>query len=504
MSVEDPVWRPRGARGGASLWGLLILFPQVCSAASLYDSVLLACQTNPSLRALRAELRAVDEGYVQARAGYGPQVSVTAQGSYDTSRVQSGPLVFSSASDTTYHAATGSADLSVVQPLYTFGAVRAQVRGAAANVLAEREALRRAESQLIQNVITAYVDVRRDRETVRILDEEIGNLKREFEETKAKGDLGQLTKTDVAESEARLLSAQAQLNLAQGRLSSSNAEYLNAIGESPGNLEPEPELAGVPANVDEAFNAADRNNPQLLQAIESERAAREKVDQAKAAFGPTISLRLDASAAPVEPYIPGQYARGVTGALVINQPIFSSGLNSSRVREALDRDDQALLEVESARRGVVQLVAQAWSQWKSTERAVAIEARQVDVEHIAVEGNQVEERVGLRSTIELLNAELELANARVSLLQTRRDEYVARSALLSAMGLLEVRYLIPNAQTDDPRTPLKRVEKIGATPWQGLVGAVDGLGAPRTPVPNLSGARSGAERPDTLKTDPNP
>ena len=135
--------------------------------------------------------------------------------------------------------------------------------GATAAVIAQRETLREAESELIQSVATAYLDVRRDRETVLVLKDEIAALTNEFAETKARGALGVLTKTDVAQSEARLLSAQAQLNLAQGKLENSNAEYLAAVGQSPGELAPEPALEQVPDKLDDAFNSADQNNPKL-------------------------------------------------------------------------------------------------------------------------------------------------------------------------------------------------------------------------------------------------
>jgi len=481
---------------------LLAAAPPASHAASLIDSILLAYQTNPGLRARRAELRALDEGYVQARARMGPQVAATVQGDYNASRVQASPSLFSPATDTNYHATNGSGDLSLTQPLYTSGSASALARGAAASVLSGRQALRQAEAQLIQDVITAYVDVRRDRETVRILKDEIGNLTHEFAETRAKGEKGQLTRTDVAESEARLLSAQAQLNLAQGQLETSNAEYLAVVGENPGDLDPEPELPGAPASADEAFDAADRNNPQLLQAIESERAAREKVNQAKAALGPTVSLKLDASATPIEPYLHGEYARGFTGALVISQPLFTSGLNSSLVREAVDRDNAALLQVELARRGVVQLVAQAWSQHRATQGAVEIETRQVEVERLAVKGNQIEERAGTRTTIELLNAELELANSRVDLVRGKRDEFVARAALLAAMGLLEVRYLAPQAETYHPEAALKKVAGVGAAPWEGLVDIIDSAGGAHTPEPRLSPPDAGTRRPARTSAAP--
>jgi outer membrane protein len=149
---------------------------------------------------------------------------------------------------------------------------------------------------------------------------------------------------------------------------------------------------------------------------------------------------------------------------------------------------------------VVQQVAQAWAQLKATQGAVAIQSRQVDVERVAVEGNQVEERVGLRTTIELLNAELELANSRVELLQSRRDQYVAQAALLAAMGLLEVRYLVPDAKTYDPGEAFRRVDGRGAPPWTGVIGTIDHLGAPSTPPPRLSPAHAGSERP-TAESD---
>ena len=478
---------------------VLALAPGLGSAETLYDAMALAYQTNPGLRAQRAQLRAVDEGYVQARAGYGPQVNVSGQASYQDARVDQGASLFSRATSVDDRAGTASADLSAVQPLYTAGAVRAQVKGAAANILASREALRQAEGQLLQNVVTAYVDVRRDRETIRILKDEIVALTREFDETKAKGALGALTKTDVAQSEARLLSAQAQLNLAQGHLSASNAEYLNVVGQNPGELAPEPDLAGMPATVDQAFDAADHNNAQLLGAIQTERAAREKVNQAKAANGPSVSIKLDAAIAPNEPYLQRQYDRSVSVAAVVTQPLFTSGLNSSKVREALEDDNRAQLDIETARRGVVQLVAQAWDQLVSTREAMVIEQRQVRVETVAVEGNRVEERVGLRTTIDLLNAELELADARLGLLQSRHDEYVARAALLSAMGLLEARFQTPDAATYSPQASLGRVEHLGATPLQDAAALIDGVAAPSSSPPRLSAPDAGAARPaDTL------
>jgi outer membrane protein len=492
------------ARAGplAVAGALLVLGAGSAGAETLSDAIRLAYQSNPALRAQRAQLRQTDEDYVQARAGLGPQVNVQAQGAYHNSRVDQPASPFGGAGVLDYHAGTGSADLSIVQPLYTSGAARAQVQGAAATVLSGREDLRQAEAQLLHDVITAYVDVRRDRETLKVLQDGVEALTRDFEEIRAKGAAGQLTKTDVAESEARLLAARAQLDLAQGRLNVSVAEYVDVIGQSPGELEPEPDLPGLPKTVDAAFDAAERNNAQLLSAVQAERAAREQVDQAKAATGPTVALKLDANLGPEEPYLVHPYDKDLSVSAIYNQPLFTSGMNSSRIRQALERDNQAQLNVETRRRGVVQQVARAWSALVSTDRALDIQQKQVDVEQAAVAGNRIEQRVGTRSTFELMNAEFELTDSRLQLLQNRHDAYIARAELLAAMGLLETRFLSPGAQLYDPKAPLERVERIGAVPWEGAVEAIDGLAGPNTSAPRLSAPDAGAERPAGLPSLP--
>ncbi|HSZ52649.1 MAG TPA: TolC family outer membrane protein [Caulobacteraceae bacterium] len=442
-------------------------------ATTLLDAIRMAYQTNPTLRAQRAELAAVGEGYVQARSNLGPQVNVDGQGGYSIARVQQAEGAFTPATDTTFRGATGTADLSVVQPIYSFGANKAKVRGAKDDVLSGREDLRQAESDTIQKVIQAYVDVRRDRQVMAILRDEVDHLNREFEETKAKGQLGQLTRTDTAEAEAHLLAAQAQLQSARGRLTASNAEYLAVVGENPGELAPEPELPGVPATIDEALAAAEQNNPRIRSAINAEQAAREQVNAAKAAYGPSIGVRVDAGIQPVLPYIPGLYDRNVTVAAVVSQPIFTSGLRGSKVREAADRDSEAMIQVDATRRSAVQSVAQAWGAWTTARDAAALTERQVAAESVAVEGNEVEERVGRRSIFELVNIELDFANARVQLLDSRRDEYAARASLLAAMGVLEARFLTPSVTLYDPAAALKKAQNGSGVPWDGAIEAID-------------------------------
>lgn len=484
--------RQRSLAGGIA--ALVALSPAVCSAETLLDAIRMAYETNPALKSQQAGLRATDETYVQARAGYGPQVGVNAEGSYDAARVDQPASLFSPATSANYRAGTGSATVSGTQPLYTTGAVRAQVEAAEANVSAGRQDLRQVEAQLLLNVITAYEDVRRDRETLNIVKTEIAALDREYRETKARGELGDLTRTDIAQSQARLVGAKAQLVLAQGQLNASNAEYLNVVGQNPGDLDPPPDLPGLPAGADDAFSIAEHDNPQLLSAVEAERAADAQVKQAKAAFGPTVSLQVSAGIAPVDAYIGNQYDRSATAAVVVSVPLFTSGLNSSKVREALESDNRAQYDIETAHRGVVQLVARNWDQLVSIRSAVILEQRQLDLQTTAVQGYRAEQKVGLRSTIDLLNAELELANDQIGLLQSRHDEYIAGATLLAVLGRLEARNIAPGAVIYDPNASANRVRGRYAPPWVGAVAAVDGIAAPSGNTP-VSGGRGGSVAP---------
>jgi outer membrane protein len=477
---------------------LLCGCPSTSFADSLFDAIQLAYDTNPGLRAQQAELRAVNEGYVQARAGYGPQVNLSGQVGYQAARVQEPASLFSRAATKGYQAATGSADLSVVQPIYTAGLNDARVRAAAAAINAGRETLRQSEGELILNVITAYSDVQRDRDTLRILRSEIAALQAEFDETTAKAALGALSKTDSAQAEARLLAALAQMNLALGRLNVSSAEYLNVVGQSPGELDPPPELPGMPDTPDQAFDAANQNNPQLMAAIDNERTAREQVRQARAEDGPSVSIRLDAAVTPTAPYLPRQYDQNLTAAVVFSQPLFTSGVNSSKIRQALEEDNRAEMNIEVARRGVAQLVSQAWSQLVAARTSIALQKRQVLAETTVAQGNRVEERAGIRSTIELLNAETELAGSQVSLVQGAHDEYVARAALLSAMGVLEVRWLNPGAQLYQPEASFNRVKGLYQPPWIAVVEDIDSVSPATGREPRMSPNGAGKQRPADL------
>ncbi len=221
----------------ASLAALLI----AAAGASVYaetlgDAIALAYQSNPTLQSQRSQLRVLDESYVQARAGLRPQAAAQVQANFND-----GPATQQTG------VTTDTAALTLSQPLYTGGLVSNEVRAALADIQSGREKLRQVEASVLQSVIQAYVDVRRDQQALTISRRNVAVLRRQLGETQAQFKVGQITRTDVAQGEARLAQADAQLGTATAQLALSRANYVQVVGQSPGDLAPEPPLPGVAA-----------------------------------------------------------------------------------------------------------------------------------------------------------------------------------------------------------------------------------------------------------------
>jgi outer membrane protein len=474
--------------------GLLVV-AGAAQAETLADAIALAYQTNPTLQEQRANLRALDETYVQARTGLRPTVGANLQAVDREVRTAGGPRGIDLNSDgapdvtvnvpsTTTRTNSSAGTLSVTQPLYTGGRVTSQISASNADVLQGRQQLRQIEATVLLGVIQSYVDVRRDQERLRISQENVTVLQRQLDESNARFNVGEITRTDVAQSQARLAAARAGLASAQASLAISRANYAAIVGQNPGELAPEPSLASLlPASVDDAFTRAEANNPQVMASGYAERAARARVAAARAQRRPTISLRADlgynASDVGGNGNQFGDYDRAVTGSVVATVPIFTGGLTSSEVRQASARDDAARIAIEGSRRNVLQDVAQAWNQLLGARANLTANQEQVDAATIAFEGTRQEEQVGLRTTLDVLNAEQELRSAELALVTARHDEYVAGASVLAAMGDLEAHNLTTGVPTYDPAKNFNKVtHSWGWVPWEYGVELIDRVGAP--------------------------
>ncbi|RAK52317.1 TolC family outer membrane protein [Phenylobacterium deserti] len=459
------------------------------SAETLADAIAQAYANNPTLQAQRATQRALDENYVQARTGWRPTLSLSGQWGYSESRTPSAAVAVVDQngdgipdprqSDGISDFGSSRVQLTFSQPIWTGGRVSAAVTAANADVLQGRENLRRVEAQVLGAVIQAYVDVRRDTEALRIQQENVAVLQRQLQESQARFDVGEVTRTDVAQSQARLAQSQAQLQSTQAQLAISRASYAALVGHNPTELEPEPSLAYLlPGNVDDAFNIAEANSPLLRAQQFAEMASRARVAGARAERMPNVSLNstLSFAGGSLTPFERELYSRNTTTSVTVQVPLFSGGLVSSRVRQAVERNNADRITIETQRRSVLQSISQFWNQLLASRANIASTDEQVRAARIAAEGTRQEQQVGLRTTLDVLNAEQELRSAQLNQVNARRDEYVAAASVLSTMGRLEAKNLTPSQAQYDPRANFRRLRMTwGWVPWEEPIGVIDRL-----------------------------
>ena len=460
-------------------------------AESLADALALAYAHNPTLVAQRYTQKTIDENYVQARSLYGPTLSSTAVGQYRTQR---------NAGQTTSDN-LGQLQATLSQPLYTSGRLRGQLLAAQAQVLGGRENLRSVEQQLIQNVIIVYAAVLRDeqrvevgRQNVAVLEEQLRQNRARYSRVGRGRGAGDVTLTDVGQSDSRLAAAEIQLASLESALAVSRGQYLQIVGRNPGTLDPLPELAAVPRSADQAFASAERNNPGLLSAKYTEQASSAAAASVRGELGPTVALNVQGTYTNRLFPFSGQLGnKELVAGVSVTQTIFASGAIRSRVRQADAQNDADQARVEAARRSAVAAVTEAWSDLASTRVALASGRRQVSSAQLAYAGMHREELEGLRSTIETLNAEQELVGAQLNFLQNRYEEYVASANLLAAVGDLRADSIVGDLDTYDPTVYFRKVRNRGQTPLEPVARVVDRLGSanPRRPIAvDLRGADS--------------
>ncbi|HVN00151.1 MAG TPA: TolC family outer membrane protein [Caulobacteraceae bacterium] len=459
-------------------------------AETLSEAIALAYETNPTLRAARANQRATDEEYPQARAGLHPTVQALGTISYDQSKTAA--LAPGTQS-------TSGAFVQFTQPVYTGGRVTNAMDAASADILAGREALRQTEIQLLQGVIKAYLDVRRDETQLDIEKESLELLKRQLDEANARFDVGEATRTDTAQARARLAQGQALLASAEAQLTTSRATYTAVIGQAPGDLAPEPPISQLlPPNVDGALDAAARDNPQIVQAAYAERASAARLAAAKSAHLPSVQIQGSVGyAGGVTPFgLPASspfsnFARDVTVQATATVPLYAGGLIASEVRQAAERNNVDRITIDAAHRQVAQATSAAWSQLIAARANVSAYQDQVDANKIAYEGTREEEQQDLRTTLDVLNAEQELENAKLALAGAQHDEYLAAAAVLAEMGALDVGIFAPSEPRYDPTDNFKHVRNAGGwTPLDPAVEAIDHVSPAAAPAPP-----SGAQPP---------
>jgi outer membrane protein len=429
------------------------LMAGTASADTLREALVSSYHTNPTLTAQREVLRGVDASVAVARAAGRPQVSGTLGINRDLSR--SGIL------ETGGNGPTLSAGLDLSYPIFNGGAVRNDVRAAKTRVEASRATLRAVEGDVFTQAVTAYMDVIRDRAIVELNANNVKVLTTNLEATRDRFQIGDLTRTDVAQSEARLQLGRSRLAESQGRLTASEATYRQVIGHPPGVLAPPPPLPPLPTSPEEAVRIALANNPDLIAITRQAIAAGYDVRVAEASRLPTLSaVGSGTYVNELGGTIGNQQSTGGQTAIGLSSriPIFQGGLPSARIRQAQAQQGQVTEQVVGTERAVVQAARAAFALYDAAQKAIQSNTVAAQANELALEGARAEQSVGTRTVLDVLNAEQELLNSQVELVTAKRDAYVAGFQLLNAMGQAEAQDLgLDGGPLYDPLGNYRRV-----------------------------------------------
>ncbi len=419
------------------------------------DEALAAAYANsPVLRAERAGLRATDEQVPQALSNWRPTIDVTGDIKRSDTFANVRSITAGGAGDQ-IRTPRGVA-LNLTQPVFRGLRTLAATRQAENTVKAARARLLSAEQDVLLDAATAYMDVVRDQA---VLDLEIGNenvLRRELEATRERFEVGEVTRTDVSQAEARLAGATADRIQAEGDLVESRAVYRNVVGEAPRKLTAPAPLGGLPAEREAAFDLARDDHPDVVSALFDERAARDRVKGVGGELLPTVNLNAKASRDFESFNNTSRFDEKSIGATV-TMPLYQSGAVYSRLREAKQTVGQERLEVTQARRDVVQGVTQAWEALQTARARIVSFTAQVGANEIALEGVKREAEVGARTVLDTLDAEQELLDASTNLVGAQRDEVVAAFGLKAAVGQLTARQLNLAVDFYDPERHYREV-----------------------------------------------
>jgi len=412
----------------------LTLLAGSASADTLREALASTYATNPTITAQRQLLRSTDANVAIARASGRPNLGATIGVNRDLTqagvfrRSGKGPFL------------TGGVDLSY--PLFNGGSVRNQIEAAKTRVDAGRATLRAVEGDVFTEGVAAYMDVIRDRAIVELNNNQVRVLTTNLEATRDRFEIGDITRTDVAQSDARLSLARAALATAQGRLSATEENYRRIIGRRPDVLQPPPPLPPLPTNPEQAVQIALASNPDLIAITRQTDAARFDVRTARASRLPTVSAIAsgDYSNSLGSNNLPAGAATSGTATTVgLNGriPLYQGGLPAARIRQAQAIEGQTLELRIGTERAVVASTRSAFAIYQAAQNAIASSQVAVSANELALEGARAENSVGTRTILDVLNAEQELVNAQVQLVTARRDAYVAGFQLLNAMGQAE-------------------------------------------------------------------
>jgi outer membrane protein len=461
--------RGRGLRENMRLLAVVgtaaaaIGYGTTASADTLEWALVLAYQNNPSLNAQRAALRAVDENVPQALSGYRPKLSATAAGGFNyfnqvnkTINQQSFPNqpIYSSIAE---DLPTRQFGATATQTLFNGFQTANRTRQAESQVMGARETLRVTEQQVLLDAATAYMNLLRDQAILDLNRRNVEVLTEQLKQTRDRFNVGEVTRTDVAQAESRLAAGRSQLLLAQSNYITSQANYRRVIGVNPGRLDPGTPVDRLsPAILSRAITEGETQSPSVLAAAYGVDVAELAVKISEGALYPNLGL----TAAYTQNYqtLPQELRTAnvsILGQLTV--PLYQGGAEYSAIRQNKETVGQQRLNLDVNRDQARATVVQSWGQLDAAKAQIEATTAQVNAAEIALNGVREEARVGQRTTLDVLNAQQELVNARVALVTAQHDRVVASYTLLSAVGRLSMQRLGLNVMIYDPQVHYQQV-----------------------------------------------
>ncbi|MFN3743469.1 MAG: TolC family outer membrane protein [Hyphomicrobiaceae bacterium] len=426
-------------------------------AETLHQALAAAYKYNPQIDAERARLRATDESVAIANSGFRPNIAGSADITHDWQRTRPPALTDGNNTSKGY-------SVSLSQPIFNgFRTINA-VNEAEATVRAGREVLRSTEQGILLQAVTAFMDVIRDQAIVRLRENNVNVLSRELQATRDRFAVGEVTRTDVAQAEARRAASISALDVARSNLKISRATFERVIGHPPSRLvEPSGAYARIPKSQDEAITVATRESPEVVAALYREQAARFTVDRIWGELLPSVSLEAGYS----QRFDPSKVVDEREGASVsgrVSIPIYEGGAVHARVRQAKHTHLAALQEIERARTVAREGVLAAWAQLTAARAQLESDQAAVVAARTALTGVREEQKVGQRTILDVLNAEQEYLAAQVQLETTRRNVVVTSYLVLQSVGRLNSEYLGLTKLVYDPEVHYNEVRRK----WWGI------------------------------------
>lgn len=395
-------------------------------AESLKEALEKAYSSNPTLAAQRANLRQTDEGVAQAISGWRPDIS--ASGEFGTKQQD-----FSNSTNS--HRKPRSFGVDLTQSIYAGGSTQADIKTAENDVLAARARLLATEQSILLEAVTAYMDVYRDQAILRLKINNEQVLRRHLEAARDRFEVGEITRTDVHQSEARHAGATAERIKAEGDLAVSRAAYQNVIGQAPGELEKVDPLNDIPEDEQAAIKLSLRDNPSVVAAEYDVASSKSSVDSTRGSLLPSVDFSASADR-DFDSSLTDNNTNTFVAKVTLSVPLYQQGTVYSQLREAKQKVAESRLTVDVERRDAVEALTQSWKTLEAARARVQSFKAQILANEIALDGVIKEESVGSRTVLNVLDAEQELLNSQVDLVGAERDEVVGTYAVKEAIGQL--------------------------------------------------------------------